>query len=410
MGTVLAMLQLSTRDIKRTGDFPDGDIVRRITVDKQLPLAARAKHILLSKDGVVDNVDGFAAVFVFPEHGQCASSANNPVFVIPDSQRYLEDGDVVVFDGGRPRLHTLYRRNSKQNSLLITERCNNFCLMCSQPPKPADDSYILDNLMEAIPLMDPGTKEIGITGGEPTLLADRFIELIRTIRNYLPDTALHVLTNGRRFSMHEVAAQVAELKHPDLMLGIPVYSDIPAIHDYVVQGDGAFDETIRGIINLKRYRQKVEIRVVIHKQTYSRLPQLADFIARNLTFVDHVALMGLEMMGFTKINLEDLWIDPVDYQRELVEATDTLARYRIPTSVYNHQLCILNERLLPFYRKSISDWKNEYMPECEGCERRSECGGFFASAKLRYSAHIKPFLTEQIASRKVCDDDKSAEL
>jgi His-Xaa-Ser system radical SAM maturase HxsC len=175
------------------------------------------------------------------------------------------------------------------------------------------------------------------------------------------------------------------------MIGIPIYSDISNIHDYVVQADGAFDETIRGILNLKRYRQKVEIRVVIHKQTYARLPQLAEFIARNLLFVDHVALMGLEMTGFTKHNLEDLWIDPLDYQPQLKAAVETLARYRMNVSIYNHQLCVLDRSLWKYNRKSISDWKNEYMPECSPCTQKTQCGGFFSSAKLRYSAHIAPF-------------------
>ena len=56
------------------------------------------------------------------------------------------------------------------------------------------------------------------------------------------------------------------------MIGIPIYSADPSIHDYVVQAEGAFDETVRGILNLKRFRQKVEIRVVLHKQTYKGLP------------------------------------------------------------------------------------------------------------------------------------------
>ena len=47
--------------------------------------------------------------------------------------------------------------------------------------------------------------------------------------------------------------------------------------------------------------------------------------------------------------------------------------------------------IVRFSRKSISDWKNEYMQECETCVRKVECGGFFSSAKLRYSAHMKPF-------------------
>jgi MoaA/NifB/PqqE/SkfB family radical SAM enzyme len=115
-----------------------------------------------------------------------------------------------------------------------------------------------------------------------------------------------------------------------------IYSDISAIHDYVVQSDGAFDETIRGILNLKRFKQKVEIRIVVHRQTYDRLPQVAEFLARNLTFVDHVAIMGLEITGFTHANLDSLWIDPLDYQQELYRAVTFLADSRMHVSIYNH--------------------------------------------------------------------------
>ena len=175
------------------------------------------------------------------------------------------------------------------------------------------------------------------------------------------------------------------------MIGIPIYSDVSTIHDYVVQSDDAFDETIQGILNLKRYGQKVEIRIVVHRQTYARLPQLAEFLARNLTFVDHIALMGLEITGFTRANLDSLWIDPVDYQQELYRAVSFLADSRMHVSIYNHQLCVLDRRLWPFARKSISDWKNEYMPECVGCREKANCGGFFSSAKIRHSDHIQPF-------------------
>jgi len=68
---------------------------------------------------------------------------------------------------------------------------------------------------------------------------------------------------------------------------------------------------------LKRHGLKVEIRVVIHKQTYERLPQLARFIVRNLTFVDQVVWMGLEMTGFTRANIDALWIDPIGSLRGL---------------------------------------------------------------------------------------------
>jgi hypothetical protein len=123
---------------------------------------------------------------------------------------------------------------------------------------------------------------------------------------------------------------------------------------------------------------------------YRRLPKLAHFIIRNLQFVDHVALMGLELTGFAKTNLDDLWIDPIDYQSELVRATQLLADAGIRTSIYNHPLCLLTSSIRPFAVKSISDWKNEYMPECAACELRRQCGGFFSSAVLRRSRGIQP--------------------
>jgi len=225
--------------------------------------------------------------------------------------------------------------------------------------------------------MDPETPELGITGGEPTLFKDEFLRLIRYCKDRLPNTALHVLTNGRLFYYREFACKLGEIEHPDIMLGIPLYSDVDSEHDYVVQARGAFEETVLGIHNLARYGVPVEIRVVIHKQTYRRLPTLAEFIARNFPFAAHVALMGLEMFGFVHRNFDELWIDPHDYQSELLKATETLFLSGLNTSIYNHQLCVLDHQLWPFARKSISDWKNIYLDVCERCDVRESCGGFF---------------------------------
>jgi His-Xaa-Ser system radical SAM maturase HxsC len=261
-------------------------------------------------------------------------------------------------------------------------------------PREIDDSYLVDELLQAIPLMDRRSTEVGITGGEPSLLGDGLIDLLWSLKNFLPDTSVHILSNGRNFKDAALAKKVAAVDHHDLMIGIPIYSDISNIHDYVVQADGAFDETIRGILNLKTHGVRVEIRMVIHKQTYKRLPQFARFLARNLLFVDHVALMGLEMTGFTRPNIDDLWIDPIEYQPQLVEAVETLARNRMKVSIYNHQLCLLDKRIWQYNVKSISDWKNEFMPECDQCLKKDQCGGFFSSAHFKYSNNIKPFLVE----------------
>lgn len=174
------------------------------------------------------------------------------------------------------------------------------------------------------------------------------------------------------------------------MLGIPVYSDVDYQHDYVVQAKNAFDETLLGLYNLAACEVPVEIRVVLHKQTYRRLPQLAEFIYRNLPFAAHVALMGMEMFGYVHLNMETLWIDPTEYAAELEEATLTLALHGMNVSIYNHQLCTIPQSVWPFTRKSISDWKNVYLEPCDSCGVRNLCGGFFQSATKRHSGSIHP--------------------
>src|SRR5207237_512501 len=163
-----------------------------------------------------------------------------------------------------------------------------------------------------------------------------------------------VLSNGRLFYYGSFAKQLAGLRHPDLMIGIPLYADNDVEHDHVVQARGAFDETMIGLQNLGRYGVPVEVRVVIRQYTYKRLPELAEFIYRNVTFASHVALMGLELMGFAIPNLESLWIDPWDYREELEAAALFLARRGMRVSIYNHQLCTVPESLWPFCRRSIS--------------------------------------------------------
>lgn len=364
----------------------------RLTDDKDRPGPLRKAEGFISRDGEIP--EGFAW-YVLPHGTDAPSEYDIPdsaaaVFV-PQALNYIAAGDILRVGSTRGDIAVLFQKSARHHSFLLTERCNHYCLMCSQPPRDVDDGWIYDDLMLAIPLIDRTTHEIGFTGGEPTLLGSKLVSLIRQCKSFLPETGLHVLTNGRAFKELRFVEEIAQISHHDLMFGIPIYSDLSHRHDYVVQSDGAFDETIRGILNLKRHGLRVEIRVVVHKQTFERLPQLSRFIARNLTFVDQVVFMGLEMTGFTLANVDTLWIDPVEYQAQLKEAVDLLVGSRIRTSIYNHQLCITDRTLWPFARRSISDWKNEYMSECEGCTMRAECGGFFSSAKLRYSSHIRPF-------------------
>lgn len=367
----------------------DHTIIGRIT---SRPIDEPDRHDYIAHlvaGGTLNDADlaGYAGILAHDD--SVTVSGNAPIVRGAEELTYLSDGDVVLLSPSG-HVNVLYRKTSRHNTFLATERCNSLCLMCSQPPKPDDDSHRVAEILRALELIDTDCRELGLSGGEPTLLGDDFLRIVETAKRLLPRTALHVLTNGRRFKDRNYSQALGRIGHPDVMLGIPVYSDIDVEHDHVVQAVGAFDETLLGLYELAAARVPVEIRVVVHALTWRRLPQLADFIGRNLPFAHHVAVMGLEMFGYVHLNMETVWIDPADYAAELEAAVVSLARRGMNVSIYNHQLCTIPQSIWPFSRKSISDWKNIYLDECNGCGVQEMCGGFFQSATKKHSAHIRP--------------------
>ena len=292
----------------------------------------------------------------------------------------IQCGDIIRLRQGGSLVSVLYRRGSPANSLFVTEQCNSLCLMCSQPPRDADDRWRLGELHAPIDLIDLDEAQLGVTGGEPTLLREDLATLLGHARRRLPDTHLHVLTNGRLFADEGLADTLTIAAGDQTTWAVPLYGDNASTHDEIVASANAFDETLGGLYQLARRQARVEIRIVLHAMSIPRLQQLASYIYRRMPFVEHVTFMGLEPMGFAKTNRDRLWMDPADYQEPLAEAVHHLASRGMNVSIYNLPLCVLDPQIRPYARASISDWKNRDIPECRSCSVRDICAGFFASA------------------------------
>jgi His-Xaa-Ser system radical SAM maturase HxsC len=261
--------------------------------------------------------------------------------------------------------------------------------MCSQPPKDVDDRWILNEIKASLSLIDPETHALTFTGGETLSDWGEFIDVLRQCRDRLPATSLQVLTNGRAFANSQIVDAWRDIGHPNLMAAIPVYASVDSTHDYIVQAKGAFDETVLGILKLKDRGQRVEIRIVLHTLTAPIIAETCRWIARNMPFVDHVALMGLENTGFAIANDAMLWIDPMDYRDELARAVDLLAAAGVNVSVYNLPRCVLSRSVWPHALQSISDWKNGFVGECDRCYERKTCSGFFTTGRPRFSRGVR---------------------
>jgi His-Xaa-Ser system radical SAM maturase HxsC len=372
-------------------------VVRLRPVDSTAERHAADFAVARTPNGILRAMDAdWSSIFVVSDGPiDVPGTFNGRLIAVPQKYAYLADGDVLGFDHSSRKFRTLFRRNSAHNSFLVTERCNNYCLMCSQPPKDVDDRWILKEIRQSLPLIDPATHALTFTGGETLSDWEDFMVVLKECRDRLPGTALQVLTNGRAFANSEIVDAWKDIGHPNLMAAIPVYASVDHIHDHVVQAKGAFDETVLGILKLKDRGQRVEIRVVLHALTAPIIEDTGRWIARNLPFVDHVALMGLENTGFAIANDAMLWMDPMDFGDSLSRAIDHLSAAGVNVSIYNLPKCVLPKSVWPHAIQSISDWKNSFVEECNRCDEKNTCSGFFTTGRPRFSRGVRAITYSQ---------------
>jgi His-Xaa-Ser system radical SAM maturase HxsC len=357
------------------------EIIGRITFGKSI--FSRSNDILVSSN-IKKSPLGYVATIT---SNQTIVDNGKPYCVVDNIENFQE-GDVVIINN-QGEIIFIYEILSNHNAILATERCNHRCIMCPQPPVAQEKDKTPFNL-KLISLFSKETKEIGITGGEPTLIGDNLFVLIKKIQKELPKTAISILSNGVKFADKEYAMKLAKCCHHDLQIDIPIFSDVADEHNRIV-GAKTFYKTIQGLYNLALFHQRIGLRIVVHRQTYKRLPQLADFIYHNLPFVCQVAFIQMETTGYASDNIDDLWIDPHDYNEQLREAVMLLDNRGMRPLIYNAQLCVLPEDIRRFAMNSISDWKDMYLPICEECKLKEKCGGLFASNQIMHSQYIVPF-------------------
>lgn len=359
----------------------------------------RKKFILVSYDNKIG--PGYAAVIAINDNLSPPKTAT--ISCNPENIKQLNNGDIIAIDTNG-NIDLIYEKHSSHNFLLTTQHCNCSCIMCPNPvfAKKDNDPH---SIFKVISLIDKDAQTLGITGGEPTLLDEQLIAIIRTCKKKLPTTALLLLTNGMKFEDFNYVQKIAAIQHPALTIDVALYSDTDTEHNYIIGANG-FYKTIEGLYNLARFNQRIGIRIVIHKLNYKRLPQLAEFIYRNFPFVSHIAFMQMETSGIAKTNLDKLWIDPYDYNCELEQAVTHLNRRAMNVSIYNTTLCVLPKTLWQYARKSISTWKNIYIDECENCSCKESCAGFFASALDIHSSHIAAIVSDKTTNQQINSNEK----
>ncbi|CAI1606388.1 His-Xaa-Ser system radical SAM maturase HxsC [Serratia fonticola] len=301
----------------------------------------------------------------------------------------IENGDIAIVNNGN-MLRVILSRKANHNTVLVTERCNNQCLFCSQPPKRVNDDWLLTQSALAIAAFNHDGV-IGISGGEPLLYGDEFLAFLDFIIENAPETSLHVLTNGRKLSDSHFAKQIKQrCESLNITFGIPLYSSRQGVHDHLVGSRGAFDETVRGLINAGNLGVNIELRFIPTKSNYRDLPHVVEYVGCVFSSINQFSIMGLESVGWARSNWNGLFTSPEVYSSYLKESVETASRSGLNVVIFNYPLCHLPSELWHYAVQSISDWKNFYPQECEACSKKSLCAGYFSSSKGRFHQLPRP--------------------
>ncbi|MDX8456019.1 His-Xaa-Ser system radical SAM maturase HxsC [Mesorhizobium sp. VK9D] len=345
----------------------------KVDTDATEPYVARLRSfegtsprpdVLHPHDVTLDFVDGEASHY-------SGATGSLRVFGVDPSEL---DGDTMLVVPTRKTAHRLIRASSRHNTLLVTERCDQICVMCSQPPKKHHVDMF--PLFETAVLLAPEHSTIGLSGGEPTLYKAKLFEFLRRTMAARPDVHFHILTNGQHFDRSDLPV-LRDLDLTRVLWGIPVYSSDSAVHDDIVGKPGAFEQLRPNLALLCQVGARIELRTVLTKPNAPGLLDLAKLVTTALPFVEVWAIMQLENIGYGRKNWSTLFFDSSTGFDQIARALDIAVARGVRTKLYNFPLCTVPRAYQSYAPSTISDWKRSYVEECAACSLRQECGGFF---------------------------------
>jgi len=335
---------------------------------------AQAPYITRLRARDIKELGDFDSRLVDQDDSGVAYVGTEGLLAIDGATADMLEGDVLLVQPGGKRVERILRARSPHNTLLVTERCDQLCVMCSQPPKKSHvDRFAL--LEQACLLAEPDLL-IGISGGEPTLFKDQLLSMMERVLAARPDLSFHVLTNGQHFAEDDIE-RLSAPTYRKVSWGIPLYAPSAELHDEIVGKQGAFDALQDSFTNLLMAGGRIELRTVLLSSNLDALPDLASFVTSRLRFVEAWSIMQLEHIGFAKGRWNKLFVDHRQQFGLLAQAIDLALLHGVRAQLFNFPRCTVPQAYRSLAPASISDWKRKYPSACAPCRERLQCSGFF---------------------------------
>lgn len=314
--------------------------------------------------------------------------------VMKESETLLNDlnsHDIVeICDNGK--LYKWYSSKDGDAGIATTPKCNSNCIMCpafdfERQKNPEMD---INDMINFIRLFPKSLYHFTITGGEPTLIGEEhFCKVLKTVSETLPYTEVLLLTNGRSLAKENFFKHIIKVLPNNFRIAIPIHGSDAQKHDYIVQSENAFDQTLKGIYNVLKAGIFLELRIVVSKLNKDDITNIAKLIIDKFPEVGIVHFIGLEMRGNCIIYKDDTIISYEEAFKSSAIAIDMLLNAGINVGLYNFPYCMIDRYYWPIAQKSISAYKSKFYEECNECIMKEQCCGLFTTSK----AFLKPKVT-----------------
>ena len=229
--------------------------------------------------------------------------------------------------------------------------CNNRCIHCviadqrdrALQLRGSTDRTTQEYVSELLDAKRRGLSDVIFTGGEPTIRKD-LLQLMHKARTL--GLRVHVQTNGRILAYRAMVEKAAPLQ---AIWCVALHGPTAAVHDGIVGIPGAFDQTLRGLQNLREFKQHVLGKVVISKLNVPHLAEIVGLLAS--VGAEHVNLAFPHALGSAREHFDEVVPTYTDLAPELRRAVAAHAS-AIEISIEAVPPCVL-----PGHKKHLTEYE-----------------------------------------------------
>lgn len=250
--------------------------------------------------------------------------------------------------------------------------CNNNCIMCTGiMPSPLKNPILsTSEILNQIKNGAANEEAFSFTGGEPTLREDLF-EMFDYVNQNYPKSEIHLITNGRRLAYNDYINKMRRFKRLEIITEL--HGD-EGTHDFITGVPGSYKETVEGIKNALKLGFEVELRIVISKINYKKVPVIATIYKEEFPDAERVVLFPIDLIGNAFKNKNKVLVTYKEIVPFMYDAIDILSNGKAKVSLYHTPYCVLDEKYWKYVEGvTVPERRVTFAEICGGCKFMDKC-------------------------------------